>query len=643
MMMGKSNCEFKGAGGEYFVTVFIHLVIISSITFCLYLPWALVKLLRLKASHTVMNGKQVSFTGTGGQLFIIMLVQGLVTCITFGLYGPWAICKFLKWSNQNTLVDGKSSQFTGTGGSLFLLYLIHLMILPMLTLGLYYLVGLFRLYAWKEENTKYGGEQTSFGAGVGEFVKIAIIGWLLNTVTFYVFSPWFVCMLYKWQIQGLAVGDGEEIEHFPKVKVSILIPIVLVAIGVTIFIVSILVVTTVFKQLALYQMKGMEAQMQAQFDAMRFDKESESKTGKPSSGIHSSRSGLKPGEQSARKEGDRREIPVTTPPSAQKGPVATGIDYELEIMKLNDLINKDSENADAIYNRAWLHASREDVGLALKDYSRVIGINSKYGDAYYNRGLIYAAMKKYDQAINDFDQALKCAPPSADVYCNRGNAYYNSGNDNLAIADYNKGLKIDPKDGDLYYNRGVVYISQDEKPKAMADFRKSAQSGHEKAREYLRSQGEAVAGSASSSNSSLWREDLSDVQIPETMASGMIHGDEFTAESAKLQKGILTIRDGQEFFPDHAVTIFLFLEGDETPEGKVYNITKSTGFGSPHIHMKWRQKEDEAPKTEIFMQDYSMRLGFGTMEGDQLSGAIYLCLPDKMKSWVVGSFTAIVK
>ncbi|MBW2169176.1 MAG: hypothetical protein JRG69_07945, partial [Deltaproteobacteria bacterium] len=93
---------------------------------------------------------------------------------------------------------------------------------------------------------------------------------------------------------------------------------------------------------------------------------------------------------------------------------------------------------------------------------------------------------------------------------------------------------------------------------------------------------------------------------------------------------------------DHAVTIFLFLKG-ESPEGKSYNIARTSSFGSPHIHMKWRPKNSKTPKSRVFMKGYSMRLEFGKTQDGKLPGKIYLCMPDEMKSYLAGSFTAIAK
>jgi len=140
--MPKGNCEFNGSGRDYLGLFVIHLFLLSTITLGIYSPWAWVRLFKLKASHILINGKEVIFNGTGSNFFIICLVNILLTIITFGIYSPWAICRISKWKARNTLVGGKPSDFVGTGGSLFVFYLVHLIILPMLTLGIYYFYGI---------------------------------------------------------------------------------------------------------------------------------------------------------------------------------------------------------------------------------------------------------------------------------------------------------------------------------------------------------------------------------------------------------------------------------------------------------------------------------------------------------------------
>jgi uncharacterized membrane protein YjgN (DUF898 family) len=229
--MAKGNCEFNGRGGQYFLTVFIHLGILTIFTFGIYAPWAWVKIFQLKASHTTMRGRDVVFTGSGGDLLVLMLVQGLLTLITFGFYAPWAICKFFSWKAQHTLVGDRPSRFNGTGGSFFLFYLVHLVLLPIITLGLYYLYGIYRFYAWKEENTLYGGEKASFGGGFRAFFKISVISWILNGLTLNLFSPWALAMLYRWQVEGLAVGPDASVDHYEPVRTNLAFAAALIVIA----------------------------------------------------------------------------------------------------------------------------------------------------------------------------------------------------------------------------------------------------------------------------------------------------------------------------------------------------------------------------------------------------------------------------
>lgn len=354
-----------------------------------------------------------------------------------------------------------------------------------------------------------------------------------------------------------------------------------------------------------------------------------------------------------------REIPKKPGPKAISKPVKRPTDqlpgkkdppkksasYDPEIKKLDDFIKQNSQNADAYYNRALLHEAKGNLQMAEDDYEKAIGINKNHVDAYFNRGLLFTKMKKFELAVKNFDAVIGLNPRAFDAYCNRGNVNYQLGKKDLAINDYNAALKIMPNDAVLFYNRAIVYEADGMSSKANRDFKKAAALGHQKAKEYLLGQGKKEVETRARAKTSpvVWKTDLKNVKIPATVPGGMIQGENFASKFAEFSNGILTIRDGEDFFPDHAVMIFLFLKKDEKPEGKSYNISRTSGFGSPHIHMKWKPENSKVPKTKIFTKDYSMRLNLGTIKNGKLPGKIYLCLPDEMKSAVAGSFTAIVK
>jgi tetratricopeptide (TPR) repeat protein len=628
--MPKPNCQFNGTGGQYVGTVLIHLIILTLLTFGLYWPWAWVKFLKLKASHTTMHGKSVSFEGSGGQLFALLFVQGLLTLITVGIYAPWAYCKYYQWRLQNTLVGGKAGQFSGTGGSLFFFYFIHLMILPMLTLGIYAFYGLYRLYAWKEERSRYGGEKTSFGAKFGGLMKVSLAAYFLNIITLNLFTPWAMCMFSKWQVNGLLVGREDEVEHFPPVRTNYAVAGVLLVIGL-----SPIAAMGLFIRGQMANIKMVQSQMaQMQTAPLLQNQHMMKAVPGPQPGL-AQRSPAKAAPAEGKDSG---------PPPVAGAKDSAEVDYQFELKRLDSLLEINPKNADAFYNRGWLYAYKGEERAALNDYSKAIEIDANHADAHYNRGLIFVGLKDYEKAIEDFSAAIRLKPQSADAYCNRGAAYFEQGRLDLARQDYGEALKIDADDADVYFNRAAVYQAMGEKPKALADLQKAALLGHEKARQQLNMPqgGETQSAIAMKKPSAGWTMELNQARIPDGMAAGRICGNDFTVEKAKVENGILSLRQGQDFFPDREFMIFLFPEQGEALEGKTYRVAKDQGHGSPHVHMKWKPTNKDVPDAEIFMKEYTMLLEFGKQKNGVLPGKIYLSIPDESKSFVAGAFKADV-
>ena len=82
------------------VTILQDLLIL--ITFGLGAPWAVCMKERWIANHTVLDGRQVYFDGTGGQLFGNYIKWFLLTLITLGIYGFWLNIKMKKWLVMHT-------------------------------------------------------------------------------------------------------------------------------------------------------------------------------------------------------------------------------------------------------------------------------------------------------------------------------------------------------------------------------------------------------------------------------------------------------------------------------------------------------------------------------------------------------------
>ena len=77
-------------------------VIMITITLGLGTPWAICVKERWIAKHTIIDGKQLAFDGTGGQLFGNFIKWFLLTILTLGIYGFWLDIKMKQWITKHT-------------------------------------------------------------------------------------------------------------------------------------------------------------------------------------------------------------------------------------------------------------------------------------------------------------------------------------------------------------------------------------------------------------------------------------------------------------------------------------------------------------------------------------------------------------
>jgi uncharacterized membrane protein YjgN (DUF898 family) len=214
---GTVRASFDGKGGELFVTYLVGMLL-TMITFGIYMPWFICKLYNWMASNVVVrtdSGEEYrfQFDGKGGELFVTYLVGMILTMITFGIYMPWFICKMTKWMFAHFKVQKNGQEvggleFTGEGGELFVTYLIG-MILTMITFGIYMPWFQCKMLSWQAEHTKINVEGKRLGMRFsgqgGELFVIMFVGVLLSMVTFGIYYFWFLVKLLKWQLSNLVI------------------------------------------------------------------------------------------------------------------------------------------------------------------------------------------------------------------------------------------------------------------------------------------------------------------------------------------------------------------------------------------------------------------------------------------------------
>ena len=97
MFESKFTGGFLGSIGVWIVQFVIILITLGIGT-----PWAICYKENWYAEHTYIDGRQLRFDGTGGQLFGNFIIWTLLTFITCGIYGLFLPSKYKKWVISHT-------------------------------------------------------------------------------------------------------------------------------------------------------------------------------------------------------------------------------------------------------------------------------------------------------------------------------------------------------------------------------------------------------------------------------------------------------------------------------------------------------------------------------------------------------------
>jgi DNA-directed RNA polymerase subunit RPC12/RpoP len=146
----------------------------------------------------------------------------------------------------------------------------------------------------------------------------------------------------------------------------------------------------------------------------------------------------------------------------------------------------------------------------------------------------------------------------------------------------------------------------------------------------------AVAPMADDTN---WLLNLQGVTIPDSVAAGRIHGQDFLVERAVFSHGALILRTGRKGPVTFGVTINFNGAQPAALAGKNLNILADTNK-SALVTLHW--EDDDANARGSYDINYALRLEFGTLTNRHLPGRIYLCTPDPQRSYVMGTFDADV-
>jgi uncharacterized membrane protein YjgN (DUF898 family) len=201
---GPLQLSFEGTGFLCFVEVYLTALLIP-LTLFIYTPWYIANATRFFTNNsfaTAPDGTRyrLDYSGTGGQLFGLFLVNMLLTSVTFGIYAPWAACNLQRARFEQTSIYSGTERvgtmsFVGTGGGLFGTYLLGT-IFMMLTFGIY--MPWFQVNLWKFSQKNTGvhiGGKTYRGdfTGTGGELLLIMLQMILIPLTLGLYAFWLVC------------------------------------------------------------------------------------------------------------------------------------------------------------------------------------------------------------------------------------------------------------------------------------------------------------------------------------------------------------------------------------------------------------------------------------------------------------------
>ncbi|QOZ22635.1 caspase family protein [Bradyrhizobium sp. CCBAU 51753] len=146
-------------------------------------------------------------------------------------------------------------------------------------------------------------------------------------------------------------------------------------------------------------------------------------------------------------------IQPTPTPAPSNSPVLAD---DPTIKSLNEKLDKNPDDAAALYRRGQVFASKGAYDLAVKDFTNSLRLNPKDVEAYNNRCWVRTVIGDLQAALKDCNEALRLRPNFVDALDSRGLMNLKSGQNKNAIADFDAALKINPRLTSSLYGRGLA-------------------------------------------------------------------------------------------------------------------------------------------------------------------------------------------
>ncbi|MBC8002899.1 MAG: hypothetical protein H7X97_09965 [Opitutaceae bacterium] len=139
----------------------------------------------------------------------------------------------------------------------------------------------------------------------------------------------------------------------------------------------------------------------------------------------------------------------------------------------------------------------------------------------------------------------------------------------------------------------------------------------------------------------IWTLYLDTAEYPKGSPKGMLAGEQFYPQIARLDQTVLALRQGTNAL-EREMLVYLPIRPGEDLSGKKWIVEKGAKTGVPRVAKRWVNNPKFAPVVKFYSTGYAMMLEFGKAADGIVPGKIYLSLPDAEQSFVAGTFSVSI-
>jgi hypothetical protein len=151
--------------------------------------------------------------------------------------------------------------------------------------------------------------------------------------------------------------------------------------------------------------------------------------------------------------------------------------------------------------------------------------------------------------------------------------------------------------------------------------------------------GDGSSGSGNYSRPNLWTDNVAELRLLKTPATGRLNGWDFSANTAFWRDTRLILRQNSGQPEGLRLQITFPLQGGELVPGKTFRLGRNDPPFATPPRISWKNA-GERDHHEPVAAGYVLWATFDDVSAATVSGRIHICLPDTARSWVAGSFSA---